>query len=205
MMASQAGPTLQTLETIQEGLQNDKKKTQHTTIIPTNLLLKHKRPQHHKLNPIRAIRYRRNSQGQLVEDTTYRERRCLQLIQCKCSTDCNTLDTINIILNLYEPLKQAILRHKKTNPSLDHTYSDKRNMQLLHTYPSRNGHLVSFKDPPLPATLTYKTLPTQAHTIAMTIHVHAQEWLTLMSKVSRTNLTKPRKTSKYATHTNNDK
>jgi hypothetical protein len=94
---------------------------------------------------------------------------------------------------------------KKPNPSLDHTYSDKRNMQLLHTYPSRNGHLVSFKDPPLPATLTYKTLPTQAHTIAMTIHVHAQEWLTLMSKVSRTNLTKPRKTSKYATHTNNDK
>ncbi len=62
--------TLQALEATQEGLQNDKLKTQHPTIIPTDLLPKHKRPQYHKPYLIKAIGYTRNNQGQLVEDTT---------------------------------------------------------------------------------------------------------------------------------------
>jgi hypothetical protein len=119
MMAPQTDPNLQALEATQEGLQDDKTKTQHPTIIPTDLLPKHKRPQHPKPDIIRAIAYRRNSQGQLVEDTTYKGRRCLQLIECKYSTDINTMNIINHIHNIYEPLKQAIIRHnKKTNPSI---------------------------------------------------------------------------------------
>jgi hypothetical protein len=47
--------TLQALEDIQEGLQNDKAKAQHPTIKPTDLLPKHKRPPHYKPNIIRAI------------------------------------------------------------------------------------------------------------------------------------------------------
>ncbi len=81
MIIPQEDTTLQALEANQEGLQNDKAKTQHPTITPTDLLSKHKRPQHHKPAIIRAIRCTRNAQGQLVEDITYKGRRCLQLIE----------------------------------------------------------------------------------------------------------------------------
>jgi hypothetical protein len=53
---------------------------------------------------------------------------------------------------------------------------------------AEKAQLVSLKENPLD-TLTYKFLPHQAQTIAMTLHIHAQEWLTLMSKISRNNLT----------------
>jgi hypothetical protein len=65
------------------------------------------------------------------------------------------------------------------------------------------AQLVSFKENP-PDNITYKSLPPQAQTIAMAIHVHAQEWLTLMSKVSRSPLTHRRKTKKHSTINNND-
>ena len=80
MTTPQEVTTLQALKANQEWLQNDKAKIQHPTIIPTDLLPKNKRPQHHKLDIIRAIGYTRNTQGQLVEDRTYKRRRCLQLI-----------------------------------------------------------------------------------------------------------------------------
>jgi hypothetical protein len=54
-------------------------------------------------------------------------------------------------------------------------------------------------------TLTNKTLPTQVQTIAMEIRVHAQEWLTLIFKVSGIDLIQSRKTTKHATHTSSDK
>ena len=66
MTTPQEGTTLQALEESHEGLQNDKEKTQHPTIIPTNLLSKHKRPHHHKSDIIRAIGYKWNTIGQLV-------------------------------------------------------------------------------------------------------------------------------------------
>ncbi len=72
---------LQTIEAIQEGLQNDKAKTNQPTIIPNTRLPKHKRPKQKIPDIIRAIGCRRNSQGLLVEDTTYRGIRCLQLTQ----------------------------------------------------------------------------------------------------------------------------
>jgi hypothetical protein len=113
MPTPQEDTTLQALEATREGLQNDKEKTQHPTIIPTNLLPTHKRPQHYKPNIIRAIGYTRNTQGQLLEDTTYKGRRCLQIIECKYSTYTNTLDNITNIHNIYEPLKQVIMRHTR--------------------------------------------------------------------------------------------
>ena len=83
MTTPQNDTTLQALEATHEGLQTDKEKTQHPTIIPTNLLPKHKRPLHHKPGIIRTIGYKWNTKDQLVEDLTYKGRRCLQLIECK--------------------------------------------------------------------------------------------------------------------------
>ena len=65
------------------------------------------------------------------------------------------------------------------------------------------AQLVSFKKNPS-YNITYKSLPPHAQTIAMAIHVHAQEWLTLMSKVSRSTLTQRKKTTKHSTTNNND-
>jgi hypothetical protein len=113
MITPQEYTTLQALEATREGLRNDKMKTQHPTIIPTALLPKYKRPQHHKPDIITAIGYIRNTHGQRVEDTNYRGRRCMQLIECKYSTDNNTLDIITNMHNIYEPLKQAIPRHDR--------------------------------------------------------------------------------------------
>jgi hypothetical protein len=201
MKTPQEDTTLQALEATHEGLQNDKEKTQHPTITPTNLLPTHKRPQHYKADIIRA----RNTQGQSVEDTTYKGRRCLQLIECKYSTDNNTLDTITNIHNIYEPLKQTIVRHDPKKRLM---------VQIIPIVISITGNfhtrtlaeiaqLVSFKEN-LPDNITYKSLPPQAQTIAMAIHVHAQEWLTLMSKVSRFTLTQRRKTTKHSTTNNNN-
>jgi len=113
MTTPQEDTTTQAIEATHEGLQNAKEKTQRPTVIPTDLLPKHKRPQHIKPDIIRAIGYKWNTKGQLVEDTPYKGRRCLQLIECKYSTDNNTLDTIANIHNIYEPLKHAIMRHNR--------------------------------------------------------------------------------------------
>jgi len=63
MTTPQEDTTLQALEATQEGLQNDKAKTQHPIIIPTDLLPKHKRPQRYKPNIIKVIGYTRTPQG----------------------------------------------------------------------------------------------------------------------------------------------
>ncbi len=77
MTTPQEDTRTQAIEATHEGLQNDKEKTQHPTIIPTNLLPKHKRPHYHKPDIIRAIGYKWNIKGQLVEDTAYKGRICL--------------------------------------------------------------------------------------------------------------------------------
>ena len=58
MTTPQEDTTAQAIEATHEGLQTDKEKTQHPTIIPTNLLPKHKRPHHHKPDIISAIGYK---------------------------------------------------------------------------------------------------------------------------------------------------
>jgi hypothetical protein len=65
MITPQEDTTIQALEATREGVQNDKMKTRHPTIIPTELLPKHKRPQNHKPDIIRAIGYKRNTHGNL--------------------------------------------------------------------------------------------------------------------------------------------
>ncbi len=97
--------TLQTLESTQEGLQDGKTTLQQPTIIPAQLLPENKRPQHHKPNIIIPICYRRNARGHLMEDNTYKGRRCLHLVNFKYSNDNNMLDTINIEYTIYEPVK----------------------------------------------------------------------------------------------------
>jgi hypothetical protein len=107
--------------------------------------------------------------------------------------------------NIYEPLKHAIMRHNRK----------KRLMaQIIPIVISRTGNfhtrtlaeiarLISLKENP-PDSITYKSLPPQAQTIAMAIHVRAQEWLTLMSKVSRSTLAQRRKTTKNSTTNNSN-
>ena len=63
MATPQEDTTLQALEASQEGLQDAKANTQHPTIIPTDLIPKHKRPQHYKPDIIRAIGVTRKTQG----------------------------------------------------------------------------------------------------------------------------------------------
>ena len=86
-------------------------------------------------------------------------------------------------------------------------------VQIISIVTSRTGNfhtsalaelaqLASLKENP-PDNITYNSIPLQAQTIAMTIHVHAQERLTLMSKVSRSTLTQRRKTIKHSTTNNN--
>jgi hypothetical protein len=77
MTTPQEDTTLQAQEATHEGLQNNKEKSQHPTIIPTNLLPKHKRSHHYKPDIIRGIGYTRNKQGHTVKDPTYKGRRCL--------------------------------------------------------------------------------------------------------------------------------
>ena len=110
-VTTQEDQTLQSTEPTQEGLQNDKANINHPTNIPNTILPEHKRPKHNKPDIIRAIGYRVNSQCALVEDTTYRERKRLQLIECKYSTDSNMSDIIDNICTIYAPLKQSILHH----------------------------------------------------------------------------------------------
>ena len=104
------------------------------------------------------------------------------------------IDNIHII---YEPLRQAIL-----DCSSHPLFRWKAKAQIIPIVISKTGsfhiktlveiaQLVSFKEEP-PDELTYKQLPPQARDIAMALHVHAQEWLTLMSKISRNTLLTPK-------------
>ena len=114
----------------------------------------------------------------------------MKRIECKYSIDTDTLDTITNIHNIYEELKQAIMRHNRKKRLMVH---------IIPIIISRTGNfhtntlaeiaqLISFKENPLD-NITYKPIPPQAQTIVKAIHVHAQEWLTLMSKVSKSTLT----------------
>ena len=136
-----------------------------------------------------------NSNGQLILDPTYRGRR--QIIECKYSTDVNTPAVINHIYKFYEPLKQALQIHGTL----------KADIIIIPIVISRTGtfnvrtlteiaQLVSFREEP-PDTLTYKQLPKPAKKkkkkIAMALHIHAQEWLSNISKISRKILTTTKK------------
>ena len=187
-------PRFPTVSPETEGTQYDKiSNFYYPNTLPEYILPHEHRPAHYKPDLIRAIGYKFDSQGNLVEDNTYTGQRIIQLIECKYSTDTNMHIIIEHILELYEPLRRAIMLHA--------TGEWKATVQVIPIVISRTGsfhvktlaaiaQLVSFQEEP-PDTMTYKQLPRNAQHIAMALHVHAQEWLTLMSKISRRLLTAP--------------
>jgi hypothetical protein len=82
----------------------------------------------------------------------------------------------NNIHTIYEPLKHAIIQQIKIR------------LQLQIISIEIIVQMESFQENP-PDALTYKTVPTQAHKIAMEIRIYAQEWLTPMPRNSRIILT----------------
>ena len=138
-----------------------------------------------------------NKQGKLVKDLAYRGRRQIQIIECKYSIDDNIQTIIEHIYEIYEPLRQAL-----------HTYGTlKADVKTIPIVISRIGtfhvktlaeisQLVSFIEEP-PDGLTFKQLSPTTKRITMALYVHAQEWLSHKSKISRKILTA--KTKKAAT------
>jgi hypothetical protein len=126
-----------------------------------------------------------NKQGKLAKDLTYRGKRQIQIIECKYSTDGNIQRIIDHIYNVYEPLRLALQTHGTL----------KAEVKIIPIVISRTGtfhvktlaeiaQLVSFSEEPLDE-LAFKQLPPTAKRIAMALHVHAQEWLSHISKTSR--------------------
>ncbi len=141
-----------------------------------------------------------NSQDTLVRDPTYRGRRQIQIIECKYSTDGNIQTIIDHIYDIYEPLRLALQAHGTL----------KADVKIIPIVISRTGtfhvktlaeiaQLVSFKEKP-PDELTYKQLPNTAKRIAMALHIHAQELLTRISKISRKILTTKTKPATCTIH-----
>jgi hypothetical protein len=130
-----------------------------------------------------------NKQGKLVKDPTYRGRRQIQTIECKYSTDGNIQTIIEHIYDIYEPLRQAL-----------QTYGTlKADVKIIPIVISRTGtfhvktlaeisQLVAFTEEP-PDELTFKQLSPTAKRITMALHLHAQEWLSHISKIARKTLT----------------
>jgi hypothetical protein len=180
----------QILHPEEEGLQNDRPNTTNQPqTIPEYILPPQHKPTHNKPDLITAIGYTTNSNGQLIPDPTYRGRRQIQIIERKYSIDEKTQEVIDHIYNIYEPLKQALQIHGTL----------KANIIIIPIVISKTGtfnvrtlaviaQLVSFREEP-PNTITCKQLPKPAQKIAMALHIHAQEWLSHISKISRKILT----------------
>ena len=108
----------------------------------------------------------------------------------KYSTDGNIQTIIDHVYDIYELLRLAL-----------QTYGTlKADVKIIPIVISRTGtfhvktlakiaQLVSLNEEP-PDELTFKQLPITAITIAMALHVHAQEWLSHLSKNSRKIITK---------------
>ena len=185
----------------QEGLQDDKSDNpDYPQTIPDYILHPQHRPKHHKPDLIRAVGFTLKKQGRLVKDLTYRGRRQIQIIECKYSTDGNIQTIIDHIYDIYEPLRHALQTHGTL----------KADVKIIPIVISRTGtfhvktqaeisQLVSFTEEP-PDELTFKQLPPTAKRITMALHIHAQEWLSHISKISRKILTTKTKTA-LATNT----
>ena len=166
-------------------------------------LLARLRPQHYKPDIIRAVGYLVDPvTKKLVPDPSYTGRRALQIIECKYSTDLNMDEIMNLILELYTPLKKQDPRTRGRGVDLRHRYhshSNQQNRLVPHFHRkalAHLSHLISFKEEP-PDELTYKALSRESQAIAMDlVHTHAQSWLTLMSKVSTQMLSPSRSSSR---------
>ena len=146
-------------------------------------------PKHHKPDLIRAVGFTLNKQGKLVKDHPYRGRRQILIIGCNYSTDGNVQIIIDHIYDIYETLRLALQTHGTL----------KAEVKIIPIVISRTGtfhvktlaeiaQLVLFIEEP-PDELIFEQLPLTARRIAMALHVHAQEWLSHISKTSRKILT----------------
>ena len=126
-----------------------------------------------------------NKQGKLVQDLTYRERRQIQIIECKYSTDGNIQTIIDHIYDIYEPIRLALQTHGalKVEDKIIPIVVSRTDTFHVKTL-AEIAQLVSFYEEPSDE-LTFKQLPHTAKRIAMALHVHAQEWLFHISKTSR--------------------
>ena len=182
---------------------DDTKPDEHyTTILPEYLLPAEHRPQRCKPDIVRAVGFLIDPHtGRLTPDLEYRGRRVLQLIECKYATDTNMHEVIARIREIYADLRDAILQHGWWEADIE----------IIPIVISRTGsfhiqtlaelaQLVSFEEEP-PDEMTYKDLPLAAKRIAMALHTHAQQWLTLMLKLSKQTLA--RKHPETHTRSNN--
>jgi len=166
---------------LQEGFQDDKSEDPgYPRPIPDYVLHPKYKPKHHKPDIIRAVGYTLNTQGKLVKDLTYRGQRQIQIIECKYSTVGNIQIIIDHIYDIYEPLRLALQTHGNL----------KADIKIIPIVISRTNtfhvkvlteitQLASLKEEPLDE-LSFKRLPIPAKRIAMALHVHAQEWLSLI-------------------------
>jgi hypothetical protein len=138
-----------------------------------------------------------NRQGNLVKYLTYRGRRQIQIIECKYSTDGNIQTIIDHIYDIYEPLRLALQTHGTLKAEVKIIPIVIGRTRTVHVKTlAEFAQLVLFTEEP-PDELIFKQLPLTAKRIAMALHVHAQGWLSHMSKTSRKILTT--KTKKTAT------
>ena len=157
--------------------------------LPEYILPAEHRPQHYKPDIIRAIGYILEN-GTLTRDPTYHGPRSLQIIECKYSTDYNMHEIIEHITELYTPLKDQIQRHG--------TWPDP--IQIVPIVISRTGsfhtrtlseiaQLISPKEqPPDINTVTYRTLDPTTKKAIQSLHIHAQQWLSLILSISKSAL-----------------
>ena len=167
----------------------EKRDDKYKTILPEYILPKNKRPHHYKPDIVRAVGYYIDPDtGELKPDPTYTGPRVLQLIECKYATDMDMHEVINHIYTIYDPLKQAILDHGIWNDPI----------VIIPIVISRTGsfhvktlaeiaQLISLDEAP-PEGLTYRDLTPAARRLAMALHTHAQQWMTLLLKLSKQTL-----------------
>jgi len=97
---------------------------------------------------------------------------------------------IDHIYNIYEPLQLALQTHGTLKAEVKIiTIAISQSCTFHVKTLAKIAQLISFKEEP-PNELTLEQLPLTAKRIAMVLHVHAQEWLSHISKTSRKILTK---------------
>jgi hypothetical protein len=166
-------------------VQDDKADSSYPQTIAEHILTAQHIPKHHRPDH----RPDTTPEGRHSKDITCKGRRHLQIIECKYSTDGNTLDIIDHIYNIYQPLKLALQTHEKIKADIKiiPIVIFKTSTFNVNTL-AEIEQLVSYKEEP-PDVMTYKQLPKQAKHIAISLHKHAQEWLSHISKHSRKRLT----------------
>jgi len=176
-------------------MQDVKANSNYPQTIPEHILPAKHRLKHHRPDLIRAIGYIITPEGRLTKDLK------LQIIECKYCTDGNTHDITGHNYVIYEPLKLAHQTHgtikadiKLIPIGINRTCTF--NVKTL----AEIAQLVSYNDEP-PDTITYKQLPKQGNHIATSLHKHAQEWLSHISKHSRKIPTTKQKTKTPANTT----